>query len=79
MSGLLSWRGWWMVSDELQPGSWDIVRELVWVGHPLMVAAAGEIEQLRHVVDRLNAALDDVTHLTVDRQVLHRIEEARRG
>ena len=48
---------------------WDIA---------LYQRAADEIEQLRHIVDRLNAALDDITYLTEDRQVLHRIKEARR-
>ena len=38
-----------------------------------------EIERLRHRVDRLNAALDDIEHLCDERQVLHRIKEARRG
>jgi len=41
--------------------------------------AADEIERLRHQTERLNAALDDISHLTKDHQVLHRIEEARRG
>jgi hypothetical protein len=41
--------------------------------------ARAEIERLRHTVDRLNAALDDITHLTSDRQILHRMKEARRG
>jgi hypothetical protein len=65
----------------------DIVTRLRIVDHvytepwsqALMDEAADEIERLRHVVDRFNAALDDITHLTEDRQVLHRIEEARRG
>jgi len=65
----------------------DIVNRLRIVDHvytepwsqALMDEAADEIERLRHVVDRFNAALDDITHLTEDRQVLHRIEEARRG
>ena len=58
MSGSLSWRGWWMVSDELQPGSWDIVRELMWLGHPLMVAAAGEIERLRAEIVTLRTEIE---------------------
>jgi hypothetical protein len=40
--------------------------------------AADEIERLRHALDRQNVALDDITHLTTDRSVLHRIKEARR-
>jgi hypothetical protein len=40
--------------------------------------AADEIERLRYVVDRLNAALDDISHLTADHNVRHRIDEARR-
>jgi len=41
--------------------------------------AADEIQRLRHRVDRLNAALDDVAAVTADKGILHRIKEARRG
>jgi len=47
-----------MVSDELQPGSWDIVRELVWSGHPLMVAAADEIKRLRAEIVTLRTEIE---------------------
>lgn len=46
-----------MADVEVQSGSWDIVRELIWVGHPLMVAAADEIERLRAAGDNLVAAI----------------------
>jgi hypothetical protein len=38
-----------------------------------------EIERLRYQIERLDVALDDISHLTTDRQVQHRIREARRG
>jgi hypothetical protein len=41
--------------------------------------AADEIERLRHRVDRLNAALDDVAAVTADKGILHRVKEAQRG
>jgi hypothetical protein len=44
----------------------------------LQTDAAKEIERLCHIVDRLNAALDDIHHLTADHNVRHRIDEARR-
>jgi hypothetical protein len=79
MSGSLSWRGWWTVSD-------DVVDRLRLV-NPYSGAqvlgvcrdAAAEMERLRHEMGRLNAALDDISHLTADYQVQHRIREARRG
>jgi len=37
-----------------------------------------EIERLRYQTERLDVALDDISHLTADHQVLHRIKEARR-
>jgi len=41
--------------------------------------AEDEIERLQHQMERLSVALDDISHLTTDHQVLHRIKEARRG
>lgn len=58
----------------------DIVDRLYEYGlqyNPIFEAAT-EIDLLRHQVDRLNAALDDIIHLTDERQVHHRIKEARR-
>lgn len=86
MSGLLSWKGWLRVGDVLV----DRLRLVnPYSGSQVLKVcrdAADEIERLRaevdlkgYRVDRLNAALDDITHLTEDRQVLHRIKEARRG
>ena len=49
------------------------------VTDPLCKEAANEIKRLRHRVDRLNAALDDVAAVTTDKGILHRIKEARRG
>jgi prefoldin subunit 5 len=37
-----------------------------------------QMERLRYQMESLDAALDDISHLTRDHQVLHRIEEARR-
>jgi hypothetical protein len=52
----------------------------------LAFAAADEIERLRHEMAgvrryflQMEAALSDIEHLTSDRNVLHRIKEARRG
>jgi ubiquinone biosynthesis protein UbiJ len=71
----------------------DIVNRLRIVDHvytepwsqALMDEAADEIERLRHQMERLrhqmerlSVALEDISHLTTDHQVLHRIEEARR-
>lgn len=45
----------------------------------LLNDAATEIERLRYQMERLSVTLDDISHLTTDRQVQHRIKEARRG
>ena len=45
----------------------------------LVADAIAEIERLCHIVDRLNAALEDIYHLTEEHNVRHRIDEARRG
>jgi hypothetical protein len=37
-----------------------------------------QMERLRHQMERLSVALEDISHLTEDRQVQHRIKEARR-
>jgi len=59
------------------------VTEMSWDGDevtdPICKEAANEIKRLRHRVDRLNAALDDVVAVTADKGILHRIKEARRG
>lgn len=79
MSGLLSWRGWLKVDEGLV----DRLRLVnPYSGSQVLKVcrdAADEIERLRHEMGRLGAALDDITHLTADYQVLHRIREARRG
>jgi hypothetical protein len=41
--------------------------------------AIAEIERLRHQTERLSVALDDISHLTTDHQVQHRIKEAQHG
>ena len=46
-------------------------------GTCLICQAADEIERLRYSVQRLSVAMDDISHLTDDRNVLHRIKEAR--
>lgn len=51
MSISLSWKGW-LVMDEI-PVSVDIVQELLWVGHPLMIEAATEIKRLYAEVNDL--------------------------
>ena len=75
---LLSWKGWLRVLESLV----DRLRLVnPYSGSQVLAVcrdAADEIERLRHVVDRFGAALDDITHLTEDRQVLHRVGEARR-
>jgi hypothetical protein len=45
----------------------------------LIADAIAEIERLRHQTERLSVALDDISHLTTDHQVQHRIKEARHG
>lgn len=56
------------------------------VADPLTTEAADEIEWLRFELAgvrrhflQVDAALSDIQHLTSDRNVLHRIKEARRG
>jgi hypothetical protein len=94
MSGSLSWKGWWVVSEDqfddglnvrVAPNSdqtWDIVRELTWFGHPLMVEAANEIERLRAagdaLVDRLNDWHNGAPY-DLDAEAIKAWEEARRG
>jgi hypothetical protein len=43
------------------------------------IQAADEIERLQHQMERFAVALDDISHLTTDHQVQHRIKEACRG
>jgi hypothetical protein len=44
----------------------------------LIADAIADIEMLRHQMERLSVALEDISHLTTDHQVQHRIKEARR-
>jgi PAS domain-containing protein len=54
---------------------------LTWVGEAAdeIQRLRAELEQLRYEMERLSVALDDISHLTTDRQVQHRINEAHRG
>jgi hypothetical protein len=76
---LLSWRGWLRVGDVLV----DRLRLVnPYSGSQVLKVccdAANEIERLRYEMERFAVALDDISHLTTDHQVLHRIGEARRG
>jgi hypothetical protein len=45
----------------------------------LIADVIAEIERLRHQTERLSVALDDISHLTADHQVQHRIKEAQHG
>jgi hypothetical protein len=45
----------------------------------LIADAIADIEMLRHQTERLSVALDDISHLTTDHQVQHRIKEAQHG
>jgi hypothetical protein len=61
-----------MVGQSTAPGQRTLLE------HAAM-QAADEIERLQHQMERFAVALDDISHLTTDHQVLHRIGEARRG
>ena len=74
-------------------GDWDIANDLRLMADSRCVSrwddlrdAADEIQRLRDELAgvrrhflQVEAALSDIEHLTSDRNVLHRIKEARRG
>jgi hypothetical protein len=70
-----------LVASLRESAKWikDVEHESWFETADLQTEAADEIERLRYQMERLCVALDDISHLTTDRQVLHRVKEARRG